>query len=152
MLKTVSSAIVAILAITLGFFYFFSPVDPIHGTKPITLALAKDFPLDDFYQLGEKGDTTAQKEIIKKYQNVISKNIYTYYPDIDCTNTIKFVLASGSVKDVVAADGETYAGEFENEFIVVLGGNGREDTIFVAGAQRALSPIVWRSYSDLTQK
>ena len=129
-------------------------VDPIYGTTPVTNAFYTDaignqnFPLDQFYQLGQTGDTVGQRALVDQYRKVLTANIIRQYPEITDENNIHFILGSGFAKDVKSGDGKIYSGRFKNELIVALNDPSVYDTLFLACGNGMLSPLDFSDYQD----
>ena len=127
-------------------------IDPIHGTQKVTSAFytnasgEENFPLDRFYELGQAGDTTAQRAMIDEYRRVLTANIVRQYPEITDENNIRFVLGSGFAKDVMSGNGKAYSGPFKNELIIILNDPSIHDTLFLACGNGMLKPL---KFSDL---
>lgn len=122
-------------------------VDPIWGTDPVDMTYAAGFPLDQFHQLGQAGDTTAQKALVDQYRKQLTKNVINNHPCIKDENNIKFVFGSGFIKGVMSGDGKTYDGKFNNELIIILDDPCIKDTLFLACGNGMLNPIRWENQS-----
>jgi hypothetical protein len=146
--------IIALVAILLVAFASCKRVDPIHETEPVTRAFYTDasgnenFPLEQFHQLGEAGDTVAQRELVDQYRKVLTANIIRQYPEITDENSICFILGSGFAKDVKSGDGKTYSGRFQNELIIILNDPSVNDTLFLACGNGMLSPLQFSDRHD----
>lgn len=145
-------ALVAIAAIFAGCKKNSKPeIDPIHGTQPVTNAFYTDaegnqnFPLDRFHELGQAGDTAAQKELVNEYRKVLTSNVVRQYPQVTNEENIHFILGSGFAKNVKSGDGKTYSGDFKNELIIIINDPAVKDTVFLACGNGMLSPL---NFSD----
>ncbi len=136
-------AVVAITVSSCG-----KKVDPIHDTMPVNMSYSIGFPLDQFHQLGQAGDTVSQKALVDQYRKELTKNIINNHPCIKDENNIKFVFGSGEVKNVFSGDGKTYSGKFKNELIIILNDPCVKDTLFLACGNGMLNPIRWKNQSD----
>lgn len=130
-------------------------VDPVHGTQPVTNAFYTDaqgqenFPLDRFHELGQAGDTAAQRQLVDQYRKVLTANVVRHYPEIKDENNIIFILSSGFAKDVKSGDGKTYSGDFKNELIIIINDPAVKDTVFLACGNGMLSPLDFSDRRDL---
>lgn len=136
-------------------------VDPIHGTEPVdttwwsgtpsvaddgTVAVSSRFPLEKFYELGQAGDTVAQRKLVDTYRKQLTANVVSHYPRITSNKNIHFYLATGYAKDVKSGDGKAYSGNFRNELIIVINDPSAHDTVFLACGNGMLSPIDFKSF------
>jgi len=136
-------------------------VDPIHGTQPVdttwwsgTPTIANDgttvsstrFPLEQFYELGQQGDTAAQRKLVDKYRKQLTANVVAHYPKITSHKNIHFYLATGYAKDVKSGDGNAYSGNFRNELIIVINDRNAKDTVFLACGNGMLSQIDFKGF------
>lgn len=122
-------------------------VDPIHGTEPVNMTFADNFPLQEFKQFGDQGDTLAQKALVEQYRNQLTANVLKNYPCVKEEN-INFLLGSGFAKDVKSGDGKTYSGKFKNELIIIINDPCKTDTLFLACGNGMLSPLRLNHQSD----
>lgn len=137
-------------------------VDPIHGTLPVdttwwsgTPSVSDDgsvresstrFPLDQFYELGQAGDTATQRQLVNTYRKQLTANVVSHYPSITSHKNIHFYLATGYAKDVRSGDGNTYSGNFRNELIIVINDPNANDTVFLACGNGMLSQIDFKGF------
>lgn len=129
--------------------------DPIHGTAPVTRAFFTDeegksnFPLEEFHQYGQEGDTLNQRKLVNKYRKTLTANVVRKYSEYSLTpENIKFVLGSGFAKNVQSGDGKTYNGKFRNELIIIIDSDTVKDTVFLACGNGMLSPLRLKSQSN----
>lgn len=129
-------------------------VDPVHGTEKVTNAFYTDakgnenFPLDHFHELGQAGDTVAQRQLVDHYRKALTANVIRQYPQVTDENNIHFVLGSGFAKDVKSGDGKTYSGKFNNELIIIIDDPAVKDTVFLACGNGMLSPLEFSDQHD----
>lgn len=129
-------------------------INPVWGTTPVSNAFYTDeqgsqnFPLDKFHQLGESGDTAAQRQLVNEYRRVLTANVVRHYPQITDENNVHFVLGSGFAKDVKSGDGKTYSGSFKNELIIIINDPNIKDTVFLACGNGMLSPLDFSDRHD----
>lgn len=129
-------------------------INPVWETTPVSNAFYTDeqgsqnFPLDKFHQLGESGDTAAQRQLVNEYRKVLTANVVRHYPQITDENNVHFVLGSGFAKDVKSGDGKTYSGSFKNELIIIINDPNIKDTVFLACGNGMLSPLDFSDRHD----
>lgn len=129
-------------------------IDPIYGTKPVTNAFYTDadgernFPIEEYHRLGQKGDTTTQRALVNAYRKQLTRNVVRQYPQISEEKNIHFILGSGFAKDVMSGDGKTYSGKFKNELIIIIDDPAVKDTVFLACGNGMLSPISFDSQTN----
>ena len=145
MKKFVFIAIVAIATIAA----MASCTDPIHNNDPVDTSYSTGFPLDQFHELGEAGNTEAQQELVDQYRKQLTANVVKHYPDIQDEKNIKFVLGSGYAKDVKTGSGKTLSGRFQNELIVIIDDPNVQETLFLACGNGMLSPLRFHESIDL---
>ena len=132
-------------------------VDPIWETTPVTNAFYTDangnenFPLDRFHELGQAGDTAAQRALVDQYRKQLTSNVVRQYPQITDENNIHFILGSGFAKDVKSGDGKIYNGKFKNELIIIINDPAIKDTVFLACGNGMLSPLEFSDRHDFGQ-
>jgi hypothetical protein len=132
-------------------------VDPIWETTPVTNAFYTDangnenFPLDRFHELGQAGDTAAQRALVDQYRKQLTSNVVRQYPQITDENNIHFILGSGFAKDVKSGDGKIYNGKFKNELIIIINDPAIKDTVFLACGNGMLSPLGFSDRHDFGQ-
>ena len=143
-MKKLLIALVAIATITA----MASCTDPIYNDDPMDTSYSTGFPLDQFHQLGEAGDTVAQRQLVDQYRKQLTANVVNHYPDIQDEKNIKFVLGSGYAKDVLTGSGKTHSGKFENELIIIINDPAVKDTLFLACGNGMLSPLKFKEQSD----
>jgi len=143
-MKKLLIALVAIATITA----MVSCTDPIYNDDPMDTSYSTGFPLDQFHQLGEAGDTVAQRQLVDQYRKQLTANVVNHYPDIQDEKNIKFVLGSGYAKDVLTGSGKTHSGKFENELIIIINDPAVKDTLFLACGNGMLSPLKFKEQSD----
>lgn len=143
-MKKLLIALVAIATITA----MASCTDPIYNDDPMDTSYSTGFPLDQFHQLGEAGDTAAQRQLVDQYRKQLTANVVNHYPDIQDEKNIKFVLGSGYAKDVLTGSGKTHSGKFENELIIIINDPAVKDTLFLACGNGMLSPLKFKEQSD----
>lgn len=128
--------------------------NPVWDVEPVTNAFYTDasgkenFPLAQFHELGEKGDTTAQRKLVDQYRKQLTANVVKQYPQVTNERNIKFVLGSGFAKDVQSGDGETYSGKFKNELIIIIIDPAVKDTVFLSCGNGMLSPLELKESYD----
>lgn len=125
-----------------------SDVDPVHNGDPVDTGYAAGFPLDQFHELGQAGDTTAQRQLVEEYRKVLTANVVGHFPDIQDEKNIHFVLGSGFAKDVYSGSGKRYSGKFKNELIIVINDPVVKDTLFLACGNGMMTPIEFYEKSD----
>jgi len=129
-------------------------IDPIYGTKPVTNAFYTDadgernFPIDEYHRLGQKGDTTTQRALVNAYRKQLTLNVVRQYPKISDERNIHFVLGSGFAREVMSGDGKAYSGPFQNELIIILNDKNIKDTVFLACGNGMLKPLYFDSQTN----
>jgi len=138
-------------------------INPIHDTVPVdttwwsgtpnvsengevTSMSNTRFPLERFYELGQAGDTTAQRKLVDEYRKQLTANVVSHYPGITSHMNVRFYLATGYAKDVKSGDGKAYSGNFRNELLIVINDPAAKDTVFLACGNGMLSPIDFNSF------
>ena len=140
---------IAVMAIaTIAAMASCSHVDPIYNDDPVDTTYATGFPLDRFHELGQAGDTAAQRQLVDEHRRQLTANVVNHYPQIQSENNIHFVLGSGFAEDVLTGSGKTNSGEFKNELIIIIDDPAIKDTVFLACGNGMLSPIRWDDRSD----
>lgn len=127
-MKNVFIALVAIATIAA----MASCTDPIHNGDPVDTSYSLGFPLDEFHQLGEAGNTAAQQELVDQYRKRLTANVVRRYPEIQDEKNIKFMLGSGYVKNLEAGSGKKHSGSFKNELIIIIDDPNVHETLFLA--------------------
>lgn len=131
-----------------------SEINPVWETTPVSNVFYTDangnenFPLDRFHELGQAGDTVAQRQLVDQYRKVLTSNVIRQYPTIKNEENINFILGSGFAKDVKSGDGKFYSGKFQNELIIIIDDPAVKDTVFLACGNGMLSPIRWDDRHD----
>lgn len=144
MRKTIFIAFVAIATIAA----MASCTDPIHNGDPADTSYATGFPLDQFRELGQAGDTLAQRQLVDQYRRQLTVNVVNHYPNIQDEKNIHFVLGSGYAKNVETGSEKTHSGRFKNELIIIIFDPAVKDTVFLACGNGMLSPLHFKSQSD----
>lgn len=126
-----------------------SCTDPIHNGDPVDVSYASGFPLDEFRQLGEAGNISAQQDLVDKYRKQLTANVVSNYPAIQDEKNIKFILGSGYAKDVKTGSGKTHSGKFKNELIIVIDDPNVHETLFLACGNGMLRPLKYYESHDL---
>lgn len=137
-------------------------IDPIHGTVPVdttwwsgtpsssddgeVITSPSRFPLEEFHQLGQAGDTAAQRKLVNDYRKHLTTNVVSHYRGITSHKNVRFVLASGFAKDVKSGDGKTYSGNFRNELLILINDPQAKDTVFLACGNGLLSEVDFDSF------
>ncbi|MBQ5945351.1 hypothetical protein IJL65_02940 [bacterium] len=123
--------------------------DPVHNGDPVDTSFSTGFPLDQFRELGQAGDTLAQRQLVDQYRRQLTINVVNHYPDIQDENNIKFILGSGYAKDVLTGSGKTHSGKFKNELIIVIDDPNVKETLFLACGNGMLRPLKYYDSYDL---
>ena len=139
-----------------------SSINPIHDTVPVdttwwsgTPSVSENgevtvsstrFPLERFHELGQAGDTTAQRKLVDEYRKQLTANVVSHYPGITSHENVHFYLATGYAKDVKSGDGNAYSGNFRNELLICINDPAAKDTVFLACGNGMLSPIDFNSF------
>jgi hypothetical protein len=126
-----------------------SCIDPVHNGDPVDTSFSTGFPLDQFRELGQAGDTAAQQQLVDQYRRQLTANVVRRYPNIQDEKNIKFVLGSGYAKDVLTGSGKTHSGQFKNELIIVIDDPNVHEVLFVACGNGMLRPLKYYDSIDL---
>ena len=146
MKKTIFIAFVAIATIAA---MASCATDPVHNSDPVDTSFSSRFPLDQFRELGEAGDTLAQRQLVDQYRRQLTINVVNHYPNIQDEKNIKFILGSGYAKDVLTGSGKTHSGKFKNELIIVIDDPNVKETLFLACGNGMLQPLKYYESYDL---
>lgn len=122
--------------------------DPVHNGDPVDPSFAVEFPLETFHQLGQAGDTLAQRELVNKFRRQLTLNVLRHYPQIKDEKNIHFILGSGYAKDVLSGSGKKHSGKFKNELIIIIDDPAVKTTLFLACGNGMLSPLQFSSETD----
>lgn len=122
--------------------------DPVHNGDPVDTSFSTGFPLDQFHELGQAGDTLAQRQLVEQYRRQLTINVVNHYPDIEDENNIHFVLGSGYAKRVKTGSGKTHSGKFKNELIIIIDDPNVKETLFLACGNGMLRPLQYYESLD----
>lgn len=115
--------------------------DPIWGVAKVDSTFSFNFPLQDFHELGMKGDTTRQKKLYLKHKAQLDRNVLNHYPCVKDVKSITYALGSGMAERVRSGDGKLYSGKFKNELIIMVNDSCKKDTVFLACGNGMLTPL-----------
>lgn len=138
MKKTIFIAFVAIATIAA---MASCTTDPVHNGDPENMSFSTGFPLDEFRELGEAGDTLRQRQLVDKYRRQLTINVVNNYPNIEDESHIHFVLGSGYARKVKTGSGKLHSGKFKNELIIVIDDPNVKETLFLACGNGMLKPL-----------
>ena len=145
-MKTIFIAFVAIATIAA---MASCTTDPVHNGDPENMSFSTGFPLDEFRELGEAGDTLGQRRLVNQYRRQLTINVVNHYPNIENENNIHFVLGSGYARKVKTGSGKLHSGKFQNELIIVIDDPNVKETLFLACGNGMLKPLKYYYSLDL---
>jgi hypothetical protein len=115
--------------------------DPIWGVAKVDSTFAFNFPLQQFHELGMKGDTVGQKRLYLENKAQLDRNVLKHYPCVKDVKSISYALGSGMAERVRSGDGKLYSGKFKNELIIMVNDSCKKDTVFLACGNGMLTPL-----------
>lgn len=123
--------------------------DPVYNGDPADMSFSTGFPLDEFRQLGEAGDTLGQRRLVDQYRRQLTVNVLNHYSNIEDEKNIHFILGSGYARKVKTGSGKLHSGKFQNELIIVIDDPNVKETLFLACGNGMLKPLKYYYSSDL---
>ena len=119
-------------------------VDPIHGTQPLNEAYSHRVPAERVNTLRQKGDVNELFSFIDRHRKQLTANIVSQHPNVKDNQQISLILGSGYSDGIQAGDGKTYAGQFNDELIIVINDSLKSDTVFFFGGQKPVSELKFK--------
>lgn len=97
------------------------------------------FPLEQFHELGDRGDTAAQHQLFNEHLRDLTINVKSHYPEIATHDNVHFFLATGHASNVESGNGNHYSGDIRNELLIVIKDPRINKTLFLACGNGMLS-------------
>lgn len=119
-------------------------VNPIHGTPPLNEAYSHRMPAERVNALRQKGDAKELFSFIDRHRRQLTANVVSQHPNVKNHEQIKLILGSGYSDGIQAGDGKTYAGQFNDELIIIINDSLKSDTVFFFGGQKPVSELKFK--------